>query len=423
MVAEGALVALGQVLVALLHAVGFRLITEAFPPSVFGEAALLIGVLTFVFAVTMNPLSATHYRFYPEYRARGLEQWFDRRVRRYLLKLLAVVGAAGLVAAICWSLLSGRQLVFVGAVLVATLVAQALYQMDTNVLSARRHQGRLVPLRVLRTGSYPALAALLAWYLGASLEILLAALAVSYALPSLGAWIAGWTRPERDTRRPPSHEARAFLRTALLYGGPIIFISIAVWTSNLGDRYLIAYYLTTADVGAYAAIYGLFSQPFLMLSGWLALWLRPILFDAMAADDVRRARSLLSKWITGGLACSLVGGSVLWWTRDWWMGLLLADDYYRAGQLVLFIVIANTMQVASSALSHHLMAAKQTRAELVPLLVAALLNIAGNVLLIPRMGIDGAALATAISFSVHALLLAITVRRVTLAVADTPRAL
>lgn len=411
---EGVLVGTTQLLVVLAYGIGFRLITEAYSSATFGEATLLLGIVAFVFALVVNPLLSTHFRFYPEYRERGLERWFASRIRGYLARVLLAIAAPGILLAAVWSIVQAGQLIAVALVLLAALAGQAWFTLGTNTISARRQQGRLLPLRVLRTTGYPALAALLAYTIEPSLALLLAAGAASYWIPVLVTRVSGWAKAAHDAARPPSQAAAALQRTAFAYGGPFVIIALATWISSVGDRYLLAAHLSMSDVGAYAAIYGLFTQPYLMLAGGLAMWLRPVLFDAMAAGDVIQAQRLLRRWIRGALVCSLTGTLALWLTRSWWFDLLLAEEYHRGGWLVLFLLIASSMHVVTTVLSHHLMAAKQTRAQLLPLVVAAAVNVTGNLLLIPRWGLDGAGLATAISFTMHALLIAAVVRRVSL---------
>jgi O-antigen/teichoic acid export membrane protein len=418
--ADGVVVATTQLLTTLLYALSFRLITEAFSPRVFGEATLWTGIVTFVFALIINPILSTHFRFYPEYRERGLAEWFNRQVGRYLRKVVGALALAGSIAASVWAISEGWSRLSIGVCLIAILAGNTALARTTNVLGANRRHGRLLPLRLLRTASYPVAATLLAYIFEPTLLFLLFATVASLWLPYVAAVLLGWTRSPRDRRQPAASEGTALMRSGYLYGAPFAIIAIATWVSSLGDRYILAYYLTTSDVGVYAAVYGLFTQPFLVLAGGLALWLRPVLFDAMAVGQVSAARALLRRWIAAGFACSLAGGAILWLTRDWWFKLLLANEYHHEGFLVLFVLIGSSMHVVSSALSHHLMAAKQTRAQLMPLVLAALVNIAGNFVFVPRWGLDGAGFATAISFTFHALFLAIVVSRTSLSSVSLP---
>ncbi len=403
---EAAWVAATQILMVVAYAIGFRFITQYYPPEIFGEATLLTGLLMVIAALALNPFFAVHVRFYPDYRKLGLTNWFEGRIRRLLVIVFGAIAALALAVSLTWSLLDGWSRGIICLILFASLLAQAANALDTNVHSATRRQDRLALTRVLRVATYPAIAVAIAVAIGPSLPAILVAGMAGYLIPWSVSRLLGWQEREDDSGQPDDDAVSRLRTVASGYGMPFVVIALANWVSAVGDRYLLALNISVAEVGVYAAIYGLISQPYLMLAGGLSQWLRPIIFDAAAKGDIEKAQRLVARWLLAGVVCSLLGGTIIWIGIDFWFHLLLAKEYHYRGALVVFLLVANSMHVLTTVFSHQLMAVKETGAQIVPLAAGAVTNVLGNVILVPRMGIDGAGLATAISFATHALLMA-----------------
>src|SRR5688500_9025790 len=118
-------VGLGQAIAALGAIVGVRLVTQAFPPTSYGESALLMTVATLALQVVLLPLGAGTLRFFASARENDQLSAFTRAfVRTFgwvsvglvlLGALVAVVAAClghgailpGLAALISYSLAAG----------------------------------------------------------------------------------------------------------------------------------------------------------------------------------------------------------------------------------------------------------------------------------------------------------------------------
>ncbi len=408
---EAVWVGVTQIAMVIIYAIGFRFVTQYYSPEIYGKFTLLSGGLTIAAGLLLNPLFAIDVRFFPEYRERGMANWFRGRITRLLMVSLSVLAFVTAIVSVIWSILDDWYLMLVGLILFLTLVAQCVFTVDTNTHSINRRQDRLALIRVLRVGAYPVIGLGLALLWNASLYGLLIATGAAYVLPWSLSRLLGWQRKKPDTVSADESDGLA-LRSAMgHYGIPFVVLAVANWVSAVGDRYLLAVNLDYADIGIYAAIYGLISQPYLMLAGGLSQWLRPVLFDAVSKGDVSLAHRLLRRWLAIGLVFSLAGGTILYFGSDLVLTILLSEKYHYEGRLILYLLIANVMLVATSTFSHHLMAAKHTAAQIRPLVIGATTNVVCNLALVPSMGLDGAGLATAISFSVHALLMGLAVVR------------
>jgi O-antigen/teichoic acid export membrane protein len=84
------------------------------------------------------------------------------------------------------------------------------------------------------------------------------------------------------------------------------------WIISLSDRFTLAGLTSPEQTGIHAAAYGLASAPFLILSQFLSLTLRPVDFDAVIQHDRRRERRTLFAWMAAlALALSFGLGLVI----------------------------------------------------------------------------------------------------------------
>ena len=80
--------------------------------------------------------------------------------------------------------------------------------------------------------------------------------------------------------------------------------------------------------------------------------------------------------------------------------LLASEAFYESWQYIPFLVLATTFACLAAFLSSVYMVEKKTVATMVTTFISALVNIVLNLLLIPAIGVNGAAIATFISYFV-----------------------
>ncbi|GAB4044448.1 hypothetical protein GCM10028774_63840 [Spirosoma jeollabukense] len=183
------------------------------------------------------------------------------------------------------------------------------------------------------------------------------------------------------------------------YAGPLLSLAFWGWINNYADRYLLRLYLTDADVGQYVMGYSLGSK-LLILVAPLLTFLSPQVLELRAAGQPSvTANPLILRYL--GRYGALAGtGCLLFYLNHDWIGELLLSDRYSPAFLVGPIVAAGYLFLTSI----HLLEMKwyafgQTRLVLFHNVSGAVLTIALSTLLIPRLGILGAALATLFGFA------------------------
>jgi O-antigen/teichoic acid export membrane protein len=201
-------------------------------------------------------------------------------------------------------------------------------------------------------------------------------------------------------------------RAYLSYGAPLsagLVLSLALTSS---DRFIIGAYLGEADVGAYAAGYQVAARILEIIFVWGASAITPLLISAYErggaeavipiARDGYAVRLGIGAPAAVGLA--LLAGPIC----ELLIGEGLRD---RATEIVPWIALASLMAGMCDYFSEAFMLTKKALQRALLLLVPAILNIAMNIILLPRVGLMGAVAATVTAYGVGMVLLAIVGRR------------
>ncbi|MET4697554.1 O-antigen/teichoic acid export membrane protein [Constrictibacter sp. MBR-5] len=202
------------------------------------------------------------------------------------------------------------------------------------------------------------------------------------------------------------------LKRFFAYGLPVSMSLALEFALAAADRYLIGWYLGEAAVGVYAASYALASRIVGIIFIWIAMAGLPLMIAALeregrdAAVEVSRRNAemivLLAFPAAAGLAAIAAPLASV---------MVGAEFRASASTLVPWIVLAALMNGLMAHYVHNAFILSR-RTDLMAWMAAppTVLNVVLNILLIPRMGLPGAVIATVISYAV-ALVLATWVGR------------
>ncbi|QSB02214.1 oligosaccharide flippase family protein [Methylomonas sp. EFPC1] len=392
----------GQAASALALLVGTRLLTELVSPAVYGQVALLNGFVALGVAVFSYPFICAGMRMVTECETAGQRSGLHAAVAG--LTLQATLLAIGLLVlggfAYGYFVEVSRVLFLLTGVLLAMTVQREL---GIQLAIGERKQ-RLASLwqtsdSVLR----PALAIALVWWLGGNPQWVL----LGYILASLLSNLVWSVVQRRNTVRTPATTSRAFRREVWVYALPLIPMELIFWINGLGDRYVIGYLLTAADVGLYAATYMIVNEAFNRSAMVLLRTFQPAYFQAFSAQRLQKAFSILWVWITSVAALGALGLLLLLLTKDWVASLVLAKSYHAAVDLMPAMALGCALHALGTALAQPLLAHKRTTTLLKGRLCGAVTAAMTIPLLVSQYGLLGAAWANPVYFGIEALVLAI----------------
>jgi len=392
----------GQAASALALLLGTRLLTELVSPAVYGQVALLNGFVALGVAVFSYPFICAGMRIVPECEDPAERSCLHAAVAGLTLQTTCLAIALLVLGGFAYGYFTdgGSVLFLLAGVLLAITVQREL---GIQLAIGERKQ-RLASLwqtsdSVLR----PALAIALVWWLGGNPQWVL----LSYILASLLSNLVWMVVKHCSAVRAPATASRCFRREVWVYALPLIPMELIFWINGLGDRYVIGYLLTAADVGLYAATYMIVNEAFSRSAMVLLRTFQPAYFQAFSGQQLQKAFSILWLWIASVAALGTVGLLLLLLTKDWVASLVLAKAYHAAVDLMPAMALGCALHALGTALAQPLLAHKRTKTLLKGRLCGAVTAAITIPLLISQYGLPGAAWANPVYFGIEALVLAI----------------
>jgi O-antigen/teichoic acid export membrane protein len=197
-----------------------------------------------------------------------------------------------------------------------------------------------------------------------------------------------------------------FLGELLSFGAPLAISEMAKIGLDLGHRFLVQFYLGSKAVGYYAAAYNMSSYLQASVVAPLGLALQPIYMhlwntrgEAATADFVTKA---LKYYV---FLCGCIISLVTACSSD--VLTLLASSKYREANRLLPLVIAGLMVYGIHLfLNAGLFIHRRSGTLAVVVVFSCVFSIALNCILIPRLGLQGAAIASLVSYAVFVIIMA-----------------
>ena len=189
---------------------------------------------------------------------------------------------------------------------------------------------------------------------------------------------------------------RGQLREALVLGLPLLPHGIAAWALRLADRWLIALLIglpaldARAQVGIYAVGYQLGFVVSIVITSFNAAW-SPYFFRIGNRPSGPRFYTAMTTVVIGGLLVLASGVSVL---APEVVAVIARPGYEAAADVLPIIAFASVFQGLYVMFVTVVFLTKRTGRLAAITLSAAAVNIVLNVVLIPALGIQGAAWAT-----------------------------
>jgi len=392
---------IGHVCISLIGIVSLRLITELAPLHVYGEANLIVTALLLGQQIVIAPLYNTILRYQTESNDPGAGNEFSRQALAWSLSAAAALGVVVAVCLLLWSFLSGRA---VGTIAVAAGLWLLAGSVKTTIMY-RFHAERRQP-------TFMALAVAEAFLLaaGTAVALKLSPTSEMYLLGYAGGGIclavicvvvAPW--PVLPGLKLPSRRSR-FFEKVMSYGLAFSPLAALGWLSNLADRYTLGLFLGSAAVGQYLASFAVANRGMTLASGGMADLFRPMLFEAENRGDRGKAGRVFFAWLAATLLASIAALIAIYFFGAWIAWIVLSESY-RSGstEIMLWITFGYGISGLTQIVECRLLSLHASSRLILPLAFGGIANLVFSLVLVPWVGVIGAAQATCCSFAVQAL--------------------
>lgn len=394
-----------SILQAVVGVLTILVFTRLLSSTEFGIYALAFSVCSLAHVLVFTWLEAAMARYWAgEATPEGLADLYATLYRVGLVLSLVFIPAA---VAVCLLLPLGMEIRIAMAVGLIGVPIRCLLNMVKVALRARGAVRQAAGLDIFFTLAVFILGIAAAWLgLGGASPLVGLLVAPLLALPIALPLERG---KQRHGRYNPSR-----LKDYIAYGYPIsMSLSMALILAST-DRFMLAWLMNEAAVGAYHASYSIANRTLDIIFLWLGTAGAPALVMALekggaralklAAEDQARILMLVTVPAAVGVAlvarplAEVVIGPELR-TASAMVTPWIAASAFLSGWLYYYFNQAFTLS-------------KRTLLLLMTMIIPAIANIALNIILIPKMGLMGAAISTVLGYFIGVLASVIMARRI-----------
>jgi len=370
------------------------------PPNEYGIFALVIANTLLVQSIAYQWIKNSVTRFLPAHREQPREL-LDTILIAYLV-VCALTGVISLGIYLFTNDNHLRTLILFGTLL---LWATTWFDLNLEAARARLQPARYAWMSITRSISAPMIGVplvLLGW---GAYGLLIGQLgsALMAAMPST---LTTW------------HQVRLrwhaeIFRKTLRYGLPLTANFAVRYVITTSDRLIIGYFLGASAAGLYAASYDLGWRLLTLIFSSIELAVTPLVFRAFEQQDRTQALRFLSQVRTLTWAVSAPVAAVLIAAPRPLVEMTLGAKFRESALIVIpWIALAYLLFVIMNFYNYAFKLGLRTELQVLVMALGAGVNLLTNVLLIPRIGLLGAAIATTAAFGAAALLSYILSQRI-----------
>lgn len=195
----------------------------------------------------------------------------------------------------------------------------------------------------------------------------------------------------------PKLNDKSIATQMLKYCAPLIPTVILWWIINVSDRYMVTYFIDSSANGLYTAASKIPNFVILFSQIFIDAWQLSAVDEQEDREEKARFFTKVFRVYSGGV---FAVASVLILGCQLITKILVAKAFYDSWNYVPILIIATTYSCIVNFLASVYMSEKKSMMSLLTAMSGAVTNFILNLVFIPKMGANGAALATVCAFLV-----------------------
>ena len=387
LVKNSSIYVLAKAVPGLMAFTALAVYTHLLTPQEYGVYTLIFSAALFLHSAVFNWLPVGMMRFWPggTYSDNAFISTLGVIYLRLLIPIVVIVLLVMLVLG--WSHILS---IMAGLLLLAGFTVLTIgQQLQSAQMLPNRYAVMTISYSALALGFGAALA-----YFGFGPIGVVMGVACGMLLPALIISAKSWALFDRTLYTPE------LTQKLLIYGMPLAASFFLDEVANLSDRYMLAWLVDEAEAGKYAVGYDLAGNSIMMVMNAINLAAYPMIVKLLDQKGKEAALEyfntyailLLGVSIPAVVGLSLVGPDLVY--------LMIGEEYQESVILLLPWVASAIFFMGLGAFYFHLPFQLGNKNFGIFRIagVTAILNLALNFWLIPKMGMHGAAIATLLSF-------------------------
>lgn len=184
------------------------------------------------------------------------------------------------------------------------------------------------------------------------------------------------------------------LKSYLLFGLPLIVGGLASWGVNTADRLFLRTMASYAELGVYSVAMSLAGVATIIAGIFNTIW-APMVFKWVNSGDIDYKKiDQISEYVLAAIYLAVVISGLFSWVIPYF----LPPEYEKVQVLITICLIGPLFYTLSETTAVGIAIARKTKLSMYASICALFIAVIGNYLLIPLLGVAGAAISLAVSF-------------------------
>ena len=192
------------------------------------------------------------------------------------------------------------------------------------------------------------------------------------------------------------HPQKGILKPMLKYSIPLIPTTVFWWITSVSDRYMVNEIIGSDANGLYAVAYKLPTILTLVSTMFMQAWQYSAVVEAKE-DKTEHAKFFETVWRSFQAVMFLCGSGIIALTKPM-MKVLTSSEFFGSWKYVPLLSVAMVFAAFTSFMGTVYTLNKNSMMSFLTAFIGAGSNIALNLILIPKIGVQGAAIATVASY-------------------------
>lgn len=380
----------GTWLGAIVSIITVPILTRFFSPEEFGKAAMFTIGLNVLMMFIMFGVDQAFVRFY-----------YEENLKKLLVKCLKITFVSYIVSLVFVYFFRIEISVYLFGmydplIIFLLTISSLLYVLNNYSLTVLRmnQMGWQYSLAQFLSKLFELIFVLVFFYiLGKSYSTLVLGKVISIFLVTI---VAVYSNKQKKDTLPKSTISENSIMAIVRYSFPLALTGILTWMMQSVDRLAIKEWSTFRELGIYVAAYRIISIMDIVVASFSVYW-TPLALERFInkgypenREFYKRVNSLISL-VMVIISVGIIG------TKDL-LVYMLGEDYRQAANILPFLVFFPMMYLASETTVIGINFFKKVKWHLFIITIVLIVNIIGNLSLVPIFSAKGAALSTAVSY-------------------------
>jgi O-antigen/teichoic acid export membrane protein len=379
-----------QVLPGLIAFFSIPIATRLFSPADYGAYMLVLSTVMILMAFS-GWLPMAIIRFFPMHERRNESAFFIGNINRLVFITIVSITFLYLLALYCVKGFLPDRTVWLFLIGVFAFIADSLFAAYQFMLRARRSVAYFTTFSIIQNLFSFSIALFLIFYLKQGVESFLLGRVICVVL--IGYWVIGKaTACEEKTAVPIVHKP-LFLDMAR-YSLPLVAGNLAALVLSSSDRYVLQIFRGASEVGIYSASYNLSDRSVMMLVNLIGFASGPIAMSIWEKEGETKSKEFMAYITRIYLIVCLPVVVFISVLSQQITGLLMGKAFVEGYRIIPIIMAGSFFFAMQWNYQMGLLYNKKTHYITIGIVFCGILNLALNLLLVPRFGYISSASAT-----------------------------